>query len=221
MVRDRRRAGDLERTGLRGAREGNVLQPWSLQGAGTGVDVAYYLVHSMGRGRQGRLPLAGSRGRRRVCPDGAPRGHRSRRLPGRARRQAALRSPAQPPRDGRDAGARGTTAHIPAGRDGGGRGQRVVQDAALSRGAAARDDRARLAVDRDAADRGRRRPLLYGAGAGRARVRPGGRSRLAGRTCSPTATCWTAWPTCWAAGAGRRCRCRSSRRGCRRFGSGW
>ena len=31
-------------------REGNVLQPWSLQGAGTGVDVAYYLVHSMGRG---------------------------------------------------------------------------------------------------------------------------------------------------------------------------
>ena len=40
---------DLERLGCE-VREGNVLQPWSLQGAGTGVDVAYYLVHSMGRG---------------------------------------------------------------------------------------------------------------------------------------------------------------------------
>jgi len=29
---------------------GDVLQPGSLAGAGTGVDVAYYLVHSMGRG---------------------------------------------------------------------------------------------------------------------------------------------------------------------------
>ena len=30
-----------------------MLQAWSLQGAGTGVDIAYYLVHSMGRGRNG------------------------------------------------------------------------------------------------------------------------------------------------------------------------
>ena len=49
LVRDRRRAADLERLGCE-VREGNVLQPWSLQGAGTGVDIAYYLVHSMGRG---------------------------------------------------------------------------------------------------------------------------------------------------------------------------
>ena len=49
IVRDRRRAQDLEELGCE-VREGNVLQPWSLQGAGTGVDVAYYLVHSMGRG---------------------------------------------------------------------------------------------------------------------------------------------------------------------------
>ena len=49
LVRDRRRADDLARLGCE-IREGNVLQPWSLQGAGTGVDVAYYLVHSMGRG---------------------------------------------------------------------------------------------------------------------------------------------------------------------------
>ena len=49
LVRDRRRAADLERLGCE-VREGNVLQAWSLQGAGTGVDIAYYLVHSMGRG---------------------------------------------------------------------------------------------------------------------------------------------------------------------------
>jgi uncharacterized protein YbjT (DUF2867 family) len=52
MVRDRRRAADLEALGCE-IHEGNVLQPWSLQGAGTGMDVAYYLVHSMGRGRNG------------------------------------------------------------------------------------------------------------------------------------------------------------------------
>jgi uncharacterized protein YbjT (DUF2867 family) len=33
--------------------EGNVLEPESLRGAGEGVDVAYYLVHSMGRGGDG------------------------------------------------------------------------------------------------------------------------------------------------------------------------
>ena len=52
MARDRRRAADLEELGCE-IHEGNVLQPWSLHGAGTGMDVAYYLVHSMGRGRNG------------------------------------------------------------------------------------------------------------------------------------------------------------------------
>jgi uncharacterized protein YbjT (DUF2867 family) len=33
--------------------EGNVLEPSSLRGAGEGVDIAYYLVHSMGRGGDG------------------------------------------------------------------------------------------------------------------------------------------------------------------------
>src|SRR5438309_395622 len=33
--------------------QGDVLAPASLQGAGNGVDVAYYLVHSMGRGGAG------------------------------------------------------------------------------------------------------------------------------------------------------------------------
>jgi uncharacterized protein YbjT (DUF2867 family) len=33
--------------------EGDVLEPDSLRGAGEGVDIAYYLVHSMGRGGDG------------------------------------------------------------------------------------------------------------------------------------------------------------------------
>ena len=49
LVRDRGRAAELERMGCE-IYEGNVLQPWSLHTAGTGIDVAYYLVHSMGRG---------------------------------------------------------------------------------------------------------------------------------------------------------------------------
>ena len=49
--------------------------------------------------------------------------------------------------------------------------ERVVSHAALPGGAPACDDRAGLAVDRDAADRRRRRALLHGAGAGRAGLR--------------------------------------------------
>ena len=52
LVRDRDRASHLAALGCE-VREGNVLQPWSMQGAGTGIDVAYYLVHSMGRGKAG------------------------------------------------------------------------------------------------------------------------------------------------------------------------
>ncbi|MGA9875600.1 MAG: NmrA family NAD(P)-binding protein [Solirubrobacteraceae bacterium] len=51
MVRDRDgvRARELERGGF-ALHEGDVLRAESLRGAGQGVDVAYYLVHSMGRG---------------------------------------------------------------------------------------------------------------------------------------------------------------------------
>ena len=54
MVRDRAgsRARQLERTGV-ALHEGDVLRPESLRGAGQGVDVAYYLIHSMGRGGGG------------------------------------------------------------------------------------------------------------------------------------------------------------------------
>ena len=52
LVRDRARAAHLAELGCE-IHEGNVLDAESLKGAGAGVDVAYYLVHSMGRGRAG------------------------------------------------------------------------------------------------------------------------------------------------------------------------
>jgi uncharacterized protein YbjT (DUF2867 family) len=52
LVRSRERAKDLERAGVE-LHEGDVLDADSLSGAGEGVDVAYYLVHGMGRGSDG------------------------------------------------------------------------------------------------------------------------------------------------------------------------
>lgn len=52
LVRDRDRARSLEDAGHE-LHEADVLRPETLAGAGDGVDVAYYLVHSMGRGSSG------------------------------------------------------------------------------------------------------------------------------------------------------------------------
>jgi uncharacterized protein YbjT (DUF2867 family) len=52
LVRDRGRASHLEDEGME-LHEGDVLDSDSLAGAGRGVHVAYYLVHSMGRGGDG------------------------------------------------------------------------------------------------------------------------------------------------------------------------
>jgi uncharacterized protein YbjT (DUF2867 family) len=49
LVRNRARASDLADAG-HDLHEGDVLDAGSLRGAGEGVDTAYYLVHSMGRG---------------------------------------------------------------------------------------------------------------------------------------------------------------------------
>lgn len=49
LVRDRARARDLEDAGHE-LHEGDVNYPETLRGAGDGTDVAYYLVHGMGRG---------------------------------------------------------------------------------------------------------------------------------------------------------------------------
>jgi uncharacterized protein YbjT (DUF2867 family) len=52
LVRDRSRARDLERRGFE-LHEGDVLLPETLDGMGRDVEVAYYLVHAMGRGARG------------------------------------------------------------------------------------------------------------------------------------------------------------------------
>jgi uncharacterized protein YbjT (DUF2867 family) len=52
LVRDRRRAERLAALGAE-LHEGDVLEPATLEGAGRDVDVAYYLIHSMGRGAGG------------------------------------------------------------------------------------------------------------------------------------------------------------------------
>ena len=49
LVRNRGRARSLENAGLE-LHEGDVLDRDSLRGAGVGADVAFYLIHSMGRG---------------------------------------------------------------------------------------------------------------------------------------------------------------------------
>ncbi len=55
LVRDRSRARDLERRGFE-LHEGDVLSPETLERAGRDVDVAYYLIHAMGRGARGDFP---------------------------------------------------------------------------------------------------------------------------------------------------------------------
>jgi len=52
LVRDRAKASDLEEYGAE-LHEGDVTDAASLEGAGDGADVAYYLVHGMGRGGEG------------------------------------------------------------------------------------------------------------------------------------------------------------------------
>ena len=49
LVRDKGRARDLAAAG-HDLHEGDVMHPETLRGAGEGIDVAYYLVHGMGRG---------------------------------------------------------------------------------------------------------------------------------------------------------------------------
>ena len=53
MVRDSSRARALGELGFVELREGDVLDAESLSGLGEGIDVAYYLVHAMGRGGEG------------------------------------------------------------------------------------------------------------------------------------------------------------------------
>jgi uncharacterized protein YbjT (DUF2867 family) len=86
LVRDRggTRARALEHDGF-DLHEGDVLRPDTLRGAGHGMDVAYYLIHSMGRGGAKDF-AAGERGRsHRVRPHGTRGGSRADHLPRRPR----------------------------------------------------------------------------------------------------------------------------------------
>src|SRR5688572_3975814 len=67
MVRDRSRAGDLERMGCE-VHEGNVLQPWSLNDAGTGVDNAHHRVQAIGRRYNGDYRERDRDGARAIAP---------------------------------------------------------------------------------------------------------------------------------------------------------
>jgi uncharacterized protein YbjT (DUF2867 family) len=52
MVRDKSRAAHVADPGHE-LHEGDVLKPETLEGAGRDIDIAYYLIHSMGRGGDG------------------------------------------------------------------------------------------------------------------------------------------------------------------------
>ena len=127
---------------------------------GEGIDVAYYLVHSMGRGDGGDFEEREARSARAFAQMCAAAGvARVVYLGGLGDKPGSkhLRS--------RDATARTLKRARPAAdvlprRDGRRAGQRVLPHAAPPRGAPAGDDRAALAVDADPADRHRRRRLL-------------------------------------------------------------
>ena len=222
LVRDRARTRALP-VGhpLLELHEGDVLDPASLEGAGDGIDVAYYLVHSMGRGGPGDFA-----DRERRCADAfarmcSRRGCRSRDLPRRPRRRAGLQAPAQPRRDRAHPRRAWPAADVLPRRHGGRARQRVLPDTAPPRRAAAGDDHAALALHPDPADRHRRRDRLPRGGAARRAVR---RARGPDRQPRRARLRRDARPHGAARSAGVRgpsCRCRCSRRGCRRCGSGW
>ena len=181
LVRDESKAEALRRRRYE-VHVGDVLDAGSLAGAGRECEVAYYLVHSMGRGGGGdfaqREQAAATAFARMAKEEGVERvvylgglGDRPRSKHLRSRHETAEALPAARP-----------TADLLPRRDGGGRRQRVLPHAALPGRAATGDDRARLARDSDAADRHRRHGRVPDAGAARARVgRPRGADRRAGR----------------------------------------
>jgi uncharacterized protein YbjT (DUF2867 family) len=84
LVRDRSRARHLERGGVE-LFEADVLDADSLRGAGDGVDTAYYLVHSMGRGGDGDFAARDRSAARNFARNGPGGRGRTGRLFGRPR----------------------------------------------------------------------------------------------------------------------------------------
>ena len=187
LVRDRSRAQGLADRGFE-LHEADVLDAQALRGAGEGVEIAYYLIHAMGRG----TPGAGSRSASGRARGTSPRWRSARESPGTSTWAgwaiARGRAPAQPPPDRRDPLRAGPPAHLLPGRDDRRGGKRVLPHAALPRAAASRDDRPRVAEDAHAGDRDRRRDRLPGGGARRPRL-AAARCRSPVPTSSPTARC--------------------------------
>ena len=198
LVRDRGRAAGPRAARLRGPRGQRARSRGACRARARGVDVAYYLVHSMGRGGERRLPLATR-----------PRGRRARSRRWRGARAidrvVYLGGLGDDPRSEHLRSRHETAETLRA------EGPPLTYlRAAMVVGAGSESYRTlRYLVERlpamiapawlshpDAADRGRRRPLLPGAGAGRARVgRPRDPDRRARRALLRRHA-RSRWPTC-------------------------
>ena len=153
LVRDARRSKHLREKGFE-LHEGDLLSAETLEGAGRGVDAAYYLVHLMGEAARATSPSRNSAAREplrrwRKGKSGAGRVSRG------PRRWAEDRAPAQPARDGADSRRPGAAADLLSCGDGRRGRQRVLPDVPLSRCTASRDGRALVAADPDTTDRRR------------------------------------------------------------------
>jgi uncharacterized protein YbjT (DUF2867 family) len=75
LVRDRSKAGRLARLGFE-LHEGDVLDAETLREAGEGAEIAYYLVHAMGRGARGEFEERERRGAQNFAEMAARQGVR-------------------------------------------------------------------------------------------------------------------------------------------------
>ena len=221
LVRDRSRSKHLGPLGARAARGRRARRRSRCAGAGEGIDVAYYLIHSMGRGGEGEFAERERRAARELRRDGAREGV------GRVVYLGGLGDATRPSTCAAATRPREILAeHGPpltyfrAGMVVGAR-QRVLPDAAPPGAAAAGDDRPRLAatptqpiaiddVIAYLAARARGRGVERARGPDRRPGRPLLRrdARRDGRRARQ-------------APPRRASRCRCSRRGCPRCGSAW
>ena len=190
LVRDRSRATRLESLGLE-IREGDVTDAASLEGVGEGLDVAYFLVHSMGGGEgyAERERLGARNFARMASREGVERVV----YLGGLGDETRVRAPAQPQRDCAGAAAAGPPL--------------TYFRAAMVVGAGSESYRTlrylvgRLPVmiapawlkTQTRSRSGSRRWSSTCAARPRCRSRRGERCRSAGPTCSATRRCSTGW----------------------------
>ena len=186
-----------------------MLQPWTLQRRRHGRRRRLLPGALDGPRRRRRLSLQGRRGRARLRRDGGTRGRRAASCTSAGSANQPKSKHLRSRHETAQVLARRAAADLLPRRDGGRRAERVLPHAALPGRAAAGDDRSRRG---SRPRRSRSRSTTCSPTWSRRRRcprPPGARSRSAAPTCSPTATCSTAWPTCSAAAAARSCRCRS------------